>query len=551
VLLYKQDGSLYCVTKKALQLAGFQTLADFLAKHRDYSELFVKKPGYIYNFENFSWINFLKHATPQQKKILLKNRDGAIFSCDVDFETYYPLEAPTDKPVEYYEITIKNVTLLDDAGNVAADQPVFDAEPTPAAGMPPQPDGLDAPAFPPSEEEQLFSLVQEETPAGQEEEESLPELKEEGLIDFTQALSEPQTEQEAAPSAQETVSASVDTEERIAIEPIQLDSLPKQPEQAEEEKPDTPESEDVKDEGIAMVEISLNEETPVATDTVAPLPFDTEKIARLIGFDIDQTKLFLEEFVREFKERSERIEKGIREGDMRLVKKEVLRIKGVAGNLMLGEIEKGCEALLGADEPGAAEKAFNLLKNSVLSESAETPVEPVSSAEENEPVFELLEEESETAPEEPPRPSESQNDDGPLPLLLEDESPLVSEETAASSPESAKEEEEEDTVLFDPKAAADALGLPADLILEFTHDFITQCHDEKESFQKAIEAGDIQTVNTTAHKLKGVAANLRIENLRELLKKIQYTQDTQMAKELVEKLYTRVEKLQEQMKEMS
>jgi len=93
--------------------------------------------------------------------------------------------------------------------------------------------------------------------------------------------------------------------------------------------------------------------------------------------------------------------------------------------------------------------------------------------------------------------------------------------------------------------------LPADLILEFTHDFITQCHDEKESFQKAIEAGDIQTVNTTAHKLKGVAANLRIENLRELLKKIQYTQDTQMAKELVEKLYTRVEKLQEQMKEMS
>ncbi|MCX6074004.1 MAG: Hpt domain-containing protein [Campylobacterales bacterium] len=71
--------------------------------------------------------------------------------------------------------------------------------------------------------------------------------------------------------------------------------------------------------------------------------------------------------------------------------------------------------------------------------------------------------------------------------------------------------------LFDPSVAANELGLPVDLIEEFIGDFIQQSHEFKEELFEACAKSDFNNLHILSHKLKGVAANLRIEDALETL----------------------------------
>jgi HPt (histidine-containing phosphotransfer) domain-containing protein len=73
------------------------------------------------------------------------------------------------------------------------------------------------------------------------------------------------------------------------------------------------------------------------------------------------------------------------------------------------------------------------------------------------------------------------------------------------------------TYVYDPKVASDELGLPVDLIEEFIQDFINQAQEFKEPLYDSLNKGDIDNVKVLSHKLKGVAANLRIEDAFEVL----------------------------------
>lgn len=78
---------------------------------------------------------------------------------------------------------------------------------------------------------------------------------------------------------------------------------------------------------------------------------------------------------------------------------------------------------------------------------------------------------------------------------------------------------------FDPNVAAKELGLPVDLIQEFIGDFIQQSHEFKEELFEAVLKGDINNLKILSHKLKGVAANLRIEDAFETLSIINTSSD--------------------------
>jgi len=66
--------------------------------------------------------------------------------------------------------------------------------------------------------------------------------------------------------------------------------------------------------------------------------------------------------------------------------------------------------------------------------------------------------------------------------------------------------------VFDPQVASEELGLPVDLIEEFIEDFIAQAKEFKEELYKSLDEGNIDNVKILSHKLKGVAANLRVED---------------------------------------
>lgn len=78
---------------------------------------------------------------------------------------------------------------------------------------------------------------------------------------------------------------------------------------------------------------------------------------------------------------------------------------------------------------------------------------------------------------------------------------------------------------FDPNIAAQELGLPVDLIQEFIGDFILQANEFKDELFEAVLKGDMNNLKILSHKLKGVAANLRIEDAFECLSIINTSND--------------------------
>jgi HPt (histidine-containing phosphotransfer) domain-containing protein len=108
---------------------------------------------------------------------------------------------------------------------------------------------------------------------------------------------------------------------------------------------------------------------------------------------------------------------------------------------------------------------------------------------------------------------------------------------------SKKEETFEDTYIYDPTVASEELGLPLDLIEEFIQDFITQAKEFKNDLYTSLDNGDIDNVKILSHKLKGVAANLRIEDAFEVLTTINTSSDTNTIKENIDTLYIIISKL--------
>lgn len=97
---------------------------------------------------------------------------------------------------------------------------------------------------------------------------------------------------------------------------------------------------------------------------------------------------------------------------------------------------------------------------------------------------------------------------------------------------------------FDPSIAAHELGLPVDLIQEFIGDFIQQAYEFKDELFEAVLKGDSNNIKILSHKLKGVAANLRIEDAFETLSVINTSADLIEIEANLKYFYTIIAKLE-------
>ncbi len=97
---------------------------------------------------------------------------------------------------------------------------------------------------------------------------------------------------------------------------------------------------------------------------------------------------------------------------------------------------------------------------------------------------------------------------------------------------------------YDPNVAASELGLPVDLIEEFIGDFISQAHEFKDEMLEAATKGDFDNLKLLSHKLKGVAANLRIEDAFEMLAVINNSHDQTEVEAYLKMFYRTIAKLE-------
>jgi len=97
--------------------------------------------------------------------------------------------------------------------------------------------------------------------------------------------------------------------------------------------------------------------------------------------------------------------------------------------------------------------------------------------------------------------------------------------------------------VYNPLLASDELGLPLELIEEFVQDFISQANDFKTDLYDSLDDQNIDNVKILSHKLKGVAANLRIEDAFEVLNRVNSSEDLLNLKQSLDMFYEMVDKL--------
>ncbi|MDD2905698.1 MAG: Hpt domain-containing protein [Sulfurimonas sp.] len=103
--------------------------------------------------------------------------------------------------------------------------------------------------------------------------------------------------------------------------------------------------------------------------------------------------------------------------------------------------------------------------------------------------------------------------------------------------------EPENEYVFDPHVASKELGLPVDLIEEFIQDFIAQAKEFKADLYTALDAADIANVKILSHKLKGVAANLRVADAFDTLSVVNTSTDLATIEINLDKFYRIIAKL--------
>ena len=127
---------------------------------------------------------------------------------------------------------------------------------------------------------------------------------------------------------------------------------------------------------------------------------------------------------------------------------------------------------------------------------------------------------------------------------LETTSPVKTvEEVKTEQTSSVDEEYFDNGYIYSPEVACKELGLPVDLIEEFVQDFIAQAKEFKPKLYSALKNDDINEIQSLSHKLKGVAANLRIEDALEVLTIINTSSDFDIIKMNLDLFYKIIAKL--------
>lgn len=105
------------------------------------------------------------------------------------------------------------------------------------------------------------------------------------------------------------------------------------------------------------------------------------------------------------------------------------------------------------------------------------------------------------------------------------------------------EEADENAFVFDPQKTAEVLEMPISLIEEFIEDFINQSINFKDPLYEAVEKDDMIKLQSYSHQLKGVAANLRVDDALEVLNKINKAKDFTTSKKDLDAFYKIISKL--------
>jgi len=83
LILYDESYNFLGMSEKVLTILGYDDLDEFCTYHKDFAELFEKENGLIYNFENFSWLDFILYGGADKDSAIVKTKGGERFKAKI------------------------------------------------------------------------------------------------------------------------------------------------------------------------------------------------------------------------------------------------------------------------------------------------------------------------------------------------------------------------------------------------------------------------------------------------------------------------------------
>jgi hypothetical protein len=89
LILYDEKLNFLGMSEHTLSFLGYEDIADFTSMQNDVADLFVKKEGYIYKFDNFSWIDFILYSGSATKAAIIRLKNGQETNIDITIKEIF------------------------------------------------------------------------------------------------------------------------------------------------------------------------------------------------------------------------------------------------------------------------------------------------------------------------------------------------------------------------------------------------------------------------------------------------------------------------------
>jgi len=563
VLIYDHNKEFIGIDEESLKLLGYARYEDLIHEHKDIAELFVKKPGYIHNFTNFPWIDFVMHAESEESKVIIAGKEKA-FSATIDISKLHLSKAPES---DAYLIGLKNVKSyqLDPSERPVSAPAQMDLEPS----------AFNAPQEMPQPVAQPDIFAEPEPVA--EPFQSLEPLTIDEDLFIQEEMAAPEEAEIPVTFEMPPVSEDLDVyfheDEKPFVAP-EPEIVPV-PEMAPERILDSNEVEEKKTSKPMLGSYLTEEDKSYLADLEFKddYVYDPSIAADELGLPVDLIEEFIGDFISQAHEFKDQLFTAIKNDDFDTIKVLSHKLKGVAANL---RIEDSFEVLRNVNETAdlkeceANLKKFYLTIAKLEGKDVESVLEELERPEEEfynlTPKFDEPQVEEEILPplnfpepepfEEPTpfvqesyaAPSVSQDEDSDIYdfglnqdnssspfVVMEDEAEIASEiqnfapEAQSSAPAAV--------LTYDINIAAGEIGLGADLLAALTKDYIDEANEMRGKLENAIATSDMMRWKAFATQLKGVSDNLRIKDISNSLQTLIDSTESNQAKAAVHEFY--------------
>ena len=350
MILYSKSGDFLGIGKDELSFLGYEDLDEFKSIYSDVADLFINRPGYIFKFKNFSWIDYALHSGAPKKSVIIKLKTGNEVEVAIKIKELF-LYNPKENEELYYSVEFVNN--LSQNTTVQSDSAFIQSTPAPKV-----PDSINVDEAPSKEEvfQEQEQKIEVETPKELS-------LEEDFIQDKTEDLSINFDNTEVAPTPKLKIDNTIFNQVDEA-EPI-LDISDDFTKDYESEEPPklkvdiTPEEDSFKptvniasdykkeiiEEDIEEIttlkissDISFSNDTDTQNEQEESVDFDLVRCVKELGLDISLVGELITDYMDKIEKSIPDIKTSIENEDESLLKHSIYKLKGISDNLHMTQL---------------------------------------------------------------------------------------------------------------------------------------------------------------------------------------------------------------------